>query len=194
MEKIKDLEYFMNLNYNLVIKRKENYYYVSIPELLLFEKGETFDEVYEKLEKEKENFFEKAIEMDEQDIIKEPRSLNTREKRSSDLFQFLTKLSLISCIIGILIYIFINIIIGKISTEANEFISQNINIKRLIIRHGDKYSTYTEVEKEKTRLRLRKYIQQIKPLIDEIMLLWEDENKKEHVDKEAEKVKNQLKQ
>ena len=52
MNQQKDLKYFMKLNYNVILKRKDSYYYLFIPELSIIVEDKDLDIAYKKLEEE----------------------------------------------------------------------------------------------------------------------------------------------
>ncbi|MBT6047765.1 MAG: discoidin domain-containing protein [Candidatus Scalindua sp.] len=74
----KNLEYFNNLKYHVLVKKHKNKYTLYIPELSLFEESNVFEAAYKKLETKKEKYFLQMIEMEAQDEITEPSYLNIK--------------------------------------------------------------------------------------------------------------------
>ncbi|MBL7045407.1 MAG: discoidin domain-containing protein [Parcubacteria group bacterium] len=74
----KNLEYFKNLKYHVIVKKHKNKYTLYIPELSLFEEGNVFEAAYKKLETKKEKYFLQMIEMEAQDEIIEPSHLSIK--------------------------------------------------------------------------------------------------------------------
>ena len=52
MNKQKDLTYYKKLNYDIILKKINDDYYLFIPELSLIVEEKSLNEAYEKLEKE----------------------------------------------------------------------------------------------------------------------------------------------
>ena len=69
---LKGLEYYKRLNYEVLVKKKKDTFIVSVPELTIVEEDESLDKAYEKMNLEKEIYFEKMIENGYQHYIKEP--------------------------------------------------------------------------------------------------------------------------
>lgn len=171
----KDLQYFMKLNYTVILKKTNNFYYLFIPELSLIAEGESLKETYEKLEKEKESYFRRAIEMNVEDSIKEPTSISLRKKISIDLFMFFTKTAIISLIIAILLVGTLPIFGSLINSSINAIPGQT---KSLVLKFSDKLSNMPQDKKDEIMLKLRKIVQEIKPFTDEVKVLFEDKSNK----------------
>ena len=180
MDKQKDLDYYMNMNYDVVIKKKNERYYLIIEELSIIVDGDTLNEAYEKLYKEKEKYFKKAIESDALHFVKEPQHYVKREKLFRDLPQFFVKVLIIAVIFAFMSNIVIGSIIGKLSFNIGELVSNSINqialnsLKQLRILNN-RFTTTSERRKEEIRLRLRQKVRQIKPFVDELRVLLEDD-------------------
>lgn len=175
MDKQKDLQYFMTLNYTVILKRMNNFYYLFIPELSLIAEGESLNETYEKLEKEKELYFRKAIEMHVEDSIKEPAPILLRQKILTDLFMFFTKTAIISVIVAIMLVGTLPIFGSLINGSINAIPRQT---KSLVLEFSDKLSNMPQDKKDEIVLKLRKIVQEIKPFTDEVKVLFEDKSNK----------------
>ena len=78
----------MNLNYEIILKKKDNLYCLIVPELSLVVTDENLESCYEKLGEEKEAYFKKIIELDASEKIKEP----SEKKEQKQLIPGITEL------------------------------------------------------------------------------------------------------
>ena len=172
MNQQKDLEYFMKLNYNVILKRKDSYYYLFIPELSIIVENEDLDEAYKKLEKDKVLYFKKVIKLDAQDTVKEPMHLVERGKLFSDLSAFFIKVCLITFVFLITIFASLpfvdSFVVHRISQLPVTLIREIPN------KIFNKIENMSVEKKEQRILELRKMVQQLKPFIDEVHILFDD--------------------
>lgn len=173
MNKQRDLDYFMQLDYDVILKRKGGVYYLFIPELSLIVKGKNLNETYEELEKEKKKYFEKAIEIDgdKKEIVKEPKNVIIKENLFTNLIPFFIKTAFVVAVFGVLSYIFV----GKLSILASQSLDHVVaQSLEEINRQNLKLNRMNESDKEYLQLQIRNKVQQIKPFIDEIRVLWDE--------------------
>lgn len=102
----KTLEYFRNLKYDVVIRKNKDKYILYIREIGLFGEDEILEKAYEKLEFEKEKYFQKMIENDFQDHIGEPEERKIRKTFFGDLAPFFVKLIVILLVLAIFLPIY----------------------------------------------------------------------------------------
>ena len=81
----KDLGYFKNLQYDIVIKKRKNRFVLFIPELAIVEEDENLEKAYEKLESEKEKYFSRL----QRDRENTSRSKMDDHKRSTYVLRFI---------------------------------------------------------------------------------------------------------
>jgi len=176
MKNKKDISYYKKLNYNVILKKIDNNYYLFIPELSLIVEGKSLDEAHGRLETEKENCFKKAADLDALDIIREPGPVIFRKKLFIDLAMFFTKTLIVVCICSIAF-------IGSLPL-VNVFLIQGLAkttkalVKEFPRKIYNKLDNMSDEEKEEMKLKLRKLVQDIKPFIDEVRVLSKDENTK----------------
>ena len=171
MDKLKDLEFFMKLNYNIILNKKSDFYYLFIPELSLIVEDKTLAGAYEKLDNKKEKYFKRVIELDAQGTVKEPVAIVLRKRLFMDLISFFSK----SIIILICLFVIFSFMLGSLPD-----ISKKIGYsfaKQLSTEIFTKLDNITIEDKEKIRLKIRKSLQQIKPFVDEFRILFEYDNK-----------------
>ncbi len=166
MIKNKDLQYFTNLNYMVILKRKGESYYSFIPELSLIVKGKDVNEAYKNLENEKEVYFKKMIESDNQEMIKEPLPLKVRNKLLEELGMFFAKTFIVALIIAVFVLgslPFVNDVL--ITSRLNRIPSQ---IKAMADLFADKLDTMSPKDREQLKQKLRKINLELRPFLDEL--------------------------
>ena len=175
----KDLEYYKKLQYEVITKKRKNRFEVIIPELAIIEEDESLEKAYEKLESEKEKYFQEMIENDYQDYIKEPEGEKIKKEYIPDLTNYLIKLT-----ITVLVIIFLGVVGMKVTLDKVEHETRSIlsirpeNILRELLdgscRIRDIISSISDERQEEIRLEVRKTIKQIKPFFDEFKPLFKD--------------------
>ena len=173
MNQQKDLEYFMKLNYNVILKRKDSYYYLFISELSIIVENEDLDKAYKKLEKDKVLYFKKVIKLDAQDTVKEPMHLVERKKLFSDLSAFFIKMCLIAVVFLITIFASLPFVDSFVVSRINKL--PVTLIREIPNKIFNKIENMSVEKKEQRILELRKMVQQLKPFIDEVHILFDDE-------------------
>ena len=183
MNQQKDLKYFMKLNYNVILKRKDSYYYLFIPELSIIVEDKDLDIAYKKLEEEKVLYFKKAKELDVLDTVKNPISLVATKTLFGDLSAFFVKVCLVALIILITIFASLPFVDSFVFRRINNlpnvaYEGVRTFIKEIPSKISNKVDNMSPEEKEEKILELRKMVQQLKPFIDEVSVLLDDENLK----------------
>jgi outer membrane murein-binding lipoprotein Lpp len=172
----KDPEYFQKLEYNTILRKIGDMYYLFIPELSLIVEGKDLNETYRRLEQEKEAYFKKAAELGTQDAIPVPASLAMRKRVLSDLGLFFVK----AVIVG---SIFVAVFIGSLPLINDIFINQRINqlsndartlVTQLSTRGNTKLQNMTPEQKARMKENLKEIVAELKPYFDEVRILWEE--------------------
>ena len=60
-DKKKDLDYYMSLQYEVILKKRKRGFALYIPELAIVEEDENLQKAYEKLKSEKNNYFKNYV-------------------------------------------------------------------------------------------------------------------------------------
>lgn len=178
MDKLRDLEFFIKLNYNVILNKRSGSYYLFIPELSLVVEGRTLTDAYDKLGNEKEEYFKRIIKLNAQDTVKEPAPVVLRKKLFQNLISFFGK----ALIVLICIFIILSFMLKSLPI-ISEAISQ---VPRGTYSFGRELSTKFFVgldnlsaeDKDKIRKKLRMRLQQIKPFVDELRIFFEYDNSK----------------
>lgn len=186
MDKEKNLDYFNNIKYDVVIKKRGNKFFLYLPELSLVEEDENLDKAYEKLESEKVKYFQDMIKMEAQDEIIEPTKLiKSGKKLLESLVLFSGKLAIVLFISGVA-FLFLYIQVKPIWQSIFQM-TQLISKPDIII---DKTANYLnqmvikinempEIRKKRIRSKMREILRQAKSFFDEIKLLFEDKFEEE---------------
>ena len=189
--KKKDLEYYKNLKYNVVLKKRKNRFILFIPELAIIEEDGNLEKAYEKLELEKEKYFQEMIENDSQDHIKEPKQGKIKEIGETfiaELVPFFVKTAII-----LLIMLFISVVAynkmgesidSKTRSLASDLenklntIPQKVvlNVYGSALHYLNKLNDLPDERKEEFRGHLREGLKQIKPFVNEFKILLEEES------------------
>ena len=112
MSEVKDIEYYKQLQYDVRLIKKGEKFILFIPELSLIEEDENLEKAFEKVEKEKDDFFKKMIEDGAQEFIREPEAVKSKKTPFDNFVPFLIKLSII-LVITVLAFISVPSIISK---------------------------------------------------------------------------------
>jgi hypothetical protein len=179
MNKQKDLEYFLKLNYSVILRKENGFYYLFIPDLSIIVEDRDLGMAYTKLEKEKEAYFRRIIEMDAQDTIKEPASVLLRRKIPLDLFMFFIKTLIIAVTFTVVIIASQPVLDSFIS---HELLTLRLKAKTFMLEFpakvDSKLKSLTPEQKEAFRLQLRSMVGELRPFVSELRLLWNNESSK----------------
>ncbi len=173
MIKNKDLQYFKNLNYTVILKRKGGFYYCFIPELSLIAQGKDVNEACKNLENEKEHYFKNMIESDNQDMVQEPLPLRARNKLLGELGMFFAKTFSVVSITTVFVLASLPFVNDVFVNRLTRIPSQ---IKIGVIKFADKLENMSDKDKEELRLKIRKIRQEVQPFLDELKAPAEDKN------------------
>jgi len=185
MEKKKDLSYYTQLNYDIIIRNHGNLYYLVIPELSLIVESEDLSDAYKKLEKEKKQLFSDMISAESEDVINEPRSIVIKKNLFSELPLFCIKILLVFFVcISLLGVIFIgtlplaNSLITRIPTRIMA------STHTFVIKAKTKLTNLTDDEKQKLRMQYRRLLHEIKQFIDDAKAVFEEktDNKMDQIE------------
>jgi len=184
----KDLEHFKKIQYEIQLRKKGKYFTLFIPNLSILTSDENLEMAYKKLEEDKEDFFKKAIEYGFEDSITETGKKKTAKMPLFGLLPFFVKLGIILLIIvlvGGASYKVASSQIQKSSKLLTEFqrdIQDDLSgVEEKIIgkialsgfQVIERIKTYPEEKRDKLRGELRKAMVNLKPLIDDFMMLFD---------------------
>jgi len=180
--KERDLDYFMGLKYDVLMKKVNDGYCAFIPELSLFAEGKSASDAFEKIEQEKEQYFKRVLAVDAGDTVSEPLAVTRRKRFKEDILLFGAKTLVVGVIFGIIVSVLlpsIDIFVSTRINRINQMINQIDPVKYMEITVGKvdkRISSMSEKEREDTRIKLRKMVQKIKPFADEVRILFDGKN------------------
>ncbi len=199
MGKKKDLLYYTQLNYDVIIRNHDNLYYLVIPELSLIVESEDLSKAYEKLEEKKKQLFSDMIISESEDAISIPRSKIIKKNSFFELPLFCIKTLLVFFVcISLLGVMFIgtlpllnSLVISmpaRIKTSTYALVSEattkatNALVSKTMTTVQTKLMNLTYDEKQKLRSQYRKFLEEVKPFFDVTKTVFEEknENKKNH--------------
>jgi hypothetical protein len=184
MEVVKNAENLKNLQYDIILKKRDRKFILFIRELGILEEDESLEKVYQKIEVEKNKYIQKMLEFGLQDEIIEPAKKGkiyhsfAKTSFSRDMALFLIKLGivLIIALAGL-----------KLATErVNSFITTKVeavkNFSFSDFARDKANSMYhnlidmPEGKVEKGRMKARLAVKKFKPIVDEFKVLFKDTN------------------
>ncbi|MFH1777634.1 MAG: hypothetical protein ABH952_08785, partial [Candidatus Omnitrophota bacterium] len=137
--------------------------------------GEDLNKTYEKIEKEKIEYFKKMIAMNAQDTIKEPTPMAIKNKLFNELLIFFIKTAVITFMIFILIIASQPVVDSSLNSGLNVIFHKGKSaVTQFTAKLSSKLSSLPQADKEKMKTELRKLVQEIKPFTDELKILFED--------------------
>lgn len=176
MSKTKDLQYFMGLNYDVVMRRKGEEFCLFIPELSITAYGKDIGDAYANLTAEKERYFKNIVEFDLQETVSEPASVTIRKKQYHELVQFILKILVVFVLIVILFTaLFLPVLASfeKAVSRTAASIPEKV-IPRVVEKVEGQLTRMSDEDREKTRLRIRAVVTSLKPFADEFKVLFAD--------------------
>tara|TARA_B100000315_G_C14591633_1_gene596146 strand:- start:1137 stop:1730 length:594 start_codon:yes stop_codon:yes gene_type:complete len=183
MNNNKDLKYFKNLMYNVILRKNNGLYYLFIPELSIIVENEDLEDAFNSIESEKQIYFENVIKLGFENTVNEPKNLSKRKKLYSDLKLFIYKTVMVGIIFLVIIMLSISSIklfVNKINRVRTDTIT---SIKQIPVdlfsaipyQINEKFTTMTPIEKEEQILKLRNLIDELRPYFKEVYPLFEDD-------------------
>ncbi|HBE01951.1 MAG: hypothetical protein A2096_08935 [Spirochaetes bacterium GWF1_41_5] len=171
MEKnLQNLEYYQSLVYPVIVKKVNNTFYFYINELGLFTETANIEAGYRQINEDKSKLFEKLFSMGFINNIRLPGSRDIIKPQTLDeiklfLFKFISAIFVVSIFSG-LFFLFLKSKIPSINKKAAAYAVQSAN------QTLEKFSNLSVEKKENLRLLLRRTAVNIKPLTDEMRILF----------------------
>jgi len=167
IEAVFTLDYYQSLNYDIRLRRKGKHFVLAIMELGIVEKSEDLTMAYEKIQAAKEAYFRSMIEDDFADSIVKPADFNTTIKPTSlanrpNLENFLIKTGIVAIVITLFVFFIVN-----------PAVKYNYNKLKSIEREFKGIADWSDERVEKYKLRARNIARKIKPIAEEVKIVWE---------------------
>lgn len=207
MDREKDVGYYKNMEYEVVLRKKRDNFVLVVPELCIVEKDKDLGKAYEKLETKKEQYFSEMIEDDFEVYIRKPEktiiSEQFRDKLKHNLALFGIKflLILIICFIGVSVVenrinYFEDKVADRFLTMTNKIIEKATRPREIALAGlavGDRLKNMSEERKSELRLKLRDTVRELKPFVYEMSLLFESAEGKKSLKEPGTSVKEKKK-
>ena len=185
MKRDRDIDYFMELNYASIMRIVKGQCYVFVPELSIIAKGKSPNEAYEAMEQQKREYFTRVVVLGVQESVEEPRPIAARRRINADFGVFSIKCLILSIIFaGILLISVFSLDklvvdrMGEFRSSINAWISEdlpNATISAVTARLRE----LSDESNEQQRDELKRSIRQLKPYIDELKVMFEEDDNPE---------------
>jgi len=177
------LEYYLNLNYDIITNKIGSNFSLLIPELAIQQEDDNLDVAYKRLEEDKKKYFKSMIARDQEHYINLPTGEKSEKVFTSEVLSFMTKFVL-SVLVSLLILIItiktvtpnllqikgvlVDTIISAVDHSAkliarDTSIDMTTHLKNL----PKKLKDIPDERKEKLRRVLRDILLELKPFIDD---------------------------
>jgi hypothetical protein len=181
MKTSRDIDYYLNLDYNMILKNFNGLFYLYIPELSLFGEGEKLKEAYLDIHKKKEKFFLNIIRLDAHNTVVEPKAVIPRNSIFSNcvayslkaFVTFVTYTVLLAVIFVGLLPIF-DSVVSKVLKEVPAKV--RTYLPTISTKIQDKLDNISEERKEEEIKKIRSIVQNLTPFVNEFKVLFRDIN------------------
>jgi len=160
------IKYFNGLKYNIILKKRDKKYYLSIPEISLIVVNHDLENAYKDLLNKKEKLFKDMILADCQNDIALPRNLSKKNELFGQLKIFICKLLILSFIFIASCAVGGRLIINKVASISGMDMARKItkNMSFQIERILD-----APQEKQEERInKIKSFLSKLKPILSEI--------------------------
>jgi len=173
------LEELKSLSYHTILKKKDQSFYLFIPELSIVAESTTLAGAYETLEDEKESYFKKMIAMDAENDIRKPAGLQMKRKLSEELLSFSIKILVVVFFLGALLIgsrFFVDHLVYERAVQLRSAVGAYVTGMPLVVlrEYSTRFNRMTPDQKERLLAELRRLSLQLKPFIGEIRVLFQD--------------------
>jgi hypothetical protein len=156
----KKLKYFEDLEYDVVLRKKNDTFVLFIEELNCFAQDKDPKEAYEKLKTEKRDYFNQMIALDRQHLINEPESSDNEKLLFNSLLPFCVKF-IIVLIAGLMLLHVGSLTLQKsLSFPLNKAVNQGLYYRARLL-------NMPEERKEEIKVKIRETVRELKPFINE---------------------------
>jgi len=153
MNKNLDLQYFLELTYEIKLIKKDGIYWLFIPELSCVAKDVDLENAYEKLEFEKEEHFKKMIDSGMGKYIVDPRQKKIKQKIMTKLIPYGIRYFIIVIMIIIAIQFFREFItISRVKYVNKEYISKRV--AEMVVMGVDEYNKIVDAKNDSASIRV----------------------------------------
>lgn len=176
MTKNRDIEWFRNLPYPVILTRREDAFFVMISELALVVEDRNLATAYTQLHAEKDAYFQKMFEMKIPDQIPLPDRIRRRSSLADGLLQFALKSAIIASIAllaGLASVPFFDAFVVKRLVGAPR--ATILTFDRQLDRAFQKLGQMSPEERERSLEVLRTRLSDVRPYVAEVRRLWDDE-------------------
>ena len=184
------VEYLNSLPYSVLLKQKNDKFYLLIPELSLVGVSDNLEEAYKELYDQKQKLLTRLIDCEAEDEITLPRKTHAIRDTFHQIKVFIYKLVIVCVIGGLTLATSGALIVNKTAQISVTDIFMN-QIKSIIFR-AEKFIANAPEERKQERLKkIQRFVEELRPIAHELQtLLALPVQEEEENDKEFEKQNN----
>lgn len=165
------LEYLNSLQYSILLKRKNDKFYLMLPEIALVAVNDNLEEAYKDLLEQKRNFFGNILDCEAEDEIIPPRETYEGHETFHQLKMFTYKLLIVCFLAGLTLTISGALISHKIASISGERIAKEV--VNGIIGEAKKTITNTSEDVKQERLQtIHHLVEALRPVANEVRTLF----------------------
>lgn len=159
------LNFLSKLEYSVLLKRKENKFYLIIPELSIVASSENLDMAYKDLDKQKQDYFEYILDSGAEDEVNLPCKFSRKQQIFCQLKLFTYKLLIVCFLLGSTFIFGAVAIRDKVANISGADLAQKVmkSAYEQIIQFNNAPEEVKQIRIE----RLHKFLSTIKPMVDE---------------------------
>jgi hypothetical protein len=172
-EKTKEekIEYLNSLSYSVILKQKNDRFYLIIPELSLIGVSDNLEEAYQELSNQKEKLLARLIDCEADDEIILPRNIHKTSDTFHQIKVFIYKLVIICVIGGFTIVTSAALLANKIAQiSAVDILKRQA---RSFIVSGERYLNAAMGGSKQEKLeKVKLHVDELRPFVREIQTLF----------------------
>lgn len=177
----KELEYYLHLEYETVLKESGGSCFLISPDLGIVGKGENFSEAYESFQSSRRLYFEEMLTSNSEDYIPQPNKKQLRDKLKHNYYPFFLKLlfaSVVFIVLTLLPFSLFNSLVEEIPDKLKASTEVFRKPEPYIIEGLKKFNSEMEkIDPEKKSMildELKKAVENLKPFTNEVGALFNE--------------------
>jgi len=178
------IKYYNSLSYEVIMKKKENKFYLYMPELSIVTINTNLDKAFIELEKKREKYFTTLLSYDSDHEIRLPNKIKNKFEIYQKMKLFIYKLIIICFLGGITFSLSIALISNKIAEIPDRF--DDISIVDNMWKSVGKVKEIIEAPEEIQKERLETFhelLLMLKPFVQELEILFDKQESNKNSDK-----------
>ena len=172
------LAYLNSLQYSTILKKKENQYYLFVPELSLLVTSNVLEDGYKEMNRQKEDYFKRILDCESEDEITLPRKTNEFNETFHQIKIFTYKLLIVCVLMSLAFTISGSLLVNKLSHSGTSIVSIfKQPIKNIILQLETSLISAPEETRQKRLQKIRRLVEGLRPYSYEIQGLFKSQVK-----------------